>query len=223
MHVSGATVIGAGEARDLIAPLLARHLAPADLEIALDDELMLADEYDWSGVLVLPDGAVIDGDLALDYDAAVCEGRRFRGVIALGTLTVVGDIFNENCDGGPFLVVLGGLHTRHVVKGGAPVVVAGPLVASGFIYCEYNHGSFRAYGGVTAEGVIIDDQLTEIAGPIRAVKVDLLREDASELLLPEFFWEGEDGSIVPMDDLADELKARIFAGAPVFRAGALRG
>jgi hypothetical protein len=215
MHIPNAKIISIDEARDLIAPVLARYLADRDLQITLDNELTFADEHDRSSVLLLPAGAVIDGDLRLDYETAEYEGNPYRGV--LGALAASGDILNSNVDGGPFLVVLGGLTARQILKGGAAFIVAGPITSPGMIYCEYNHGAFRAFGGVAAQRIILDDQSHEIAAPISGIKLDLWKDDATQYLLPEFFYEDEEGSIEPIDELSELLKARILAGEPIFR------
>ncbi len=44
MHIPDAKIVSIDEARALIAPVLARHLADRDLQITLDSELMFADE-----------------------------------------------------------------------------------------------------------------------------------------------------------------------------------
>ncbi len=217
MHIPDAKIVSIDEARALIAPVLARHLADRDLQITLDSELMFADDHDRSGVLLLPAGTVIDGALRLDYETAEYEGQSYRGVLALGALAVSGGIHNDNVDGGPFLVVLGGLTARQILKGGATFIVAGPVTSPGMIYCEYNHGAFRAFGGVAAQGIILDDQSHEIAAPISGIKLDLWKDDARQYLLPEFFYEDDQGSLEPIDDLSELLKARILAGAPIFR------
>ncbi len=219
MHILDAELIPPEEAHALLAPILAGHLAGRDLQIALDDELCLADEYDRGGILLLPDGARISGDLKLDYDAAAHGGRTYRGIIALGDLRVAGDILNDDTDGGPFLVVLGALSVRHIIKGGAPIIVVGPLGATGIIYCEYNHGSFRAWGGSSANGIVIDDQPYDIAAPVKGPLAVLWNGEAHHHLLPEFFYEEDDGTIQPVDDLSEELKSRIRSGQPIFRSG----
>lgn len=221
MLITGGKLISSQEAKALLAPVLARHMAPRDLQIALDDELNFADEYDRSGVLLLPDGAAIDGDLALDYECAEYDGKSFRGVLALGSLAVHGGILNANVDGGPFLAVLGPLTVRHIIKGGAPLIAAGPIISAGTIYCEYNHGSFRAWGGITAQVIVIDDQSYDISGPVSGIKVVLWQDDATQYLLPEFFYENDDGTLEANDDLSETLKARIRAGEPIFRDDAL--
>jgi hypothetical protein len=227
MPIPGAKLIPAEEARRLVAPLLAHHHKGSDLERTLDDDLMLS--ADAGEVLALPDNSVIDGDLALDWEAATYDGRRFRGILALGRLTVNGDIRNDNWDGGPFLVALGPLSVRHVLKRGAPLVAFGPLDASGIIYCEYNHGLFRALGGIKSQGIIMDDHSHQLAGPVDAplAVLDPGAPDArnpQDTLLPDFFEEEDDhGHVYQIDDLNVILRDRILAGQPVFRADAPRG
>lgn len=222
MSFANARIITVDEARTLVTPVLASFMAKADLEIALDHELMFADDYESSGILALPDGAVVEGDLVLDPDEAVAGGTSYRGIIALGALTVTGDIVNACCDGGPFLVTLGPLHVRHILKGGATMIAVGPVTALGTIYCSFNHGGFRAWGGVTAQAIFIDDQLYEIAGHVEAVKLVLGEDDPAGYLVPELLWEEDDGSLIPMDDFGEEVTARIKAGEPVFQAEAPR-
>jgi hypothetical protein len=228
MPIPDAKLISAEAARALIAPLLARHRKGSDLQIVLDDELMLSASYS-GAVLALPDNTVVDGDLQLEWETATYEGKRYRGILALGRLTIKGDIRNDNWDGGPFLVALGPLATRHVLKRGAPLLAFAPLDASGTIYCEYNHGSFRALGGVRAQGVVMDDHDHQLAGPVDAplAVLGMALPDARDpqaTLLPEFFDEEDDyGRIYPIDDLNVLLRARILAGQPVFRADAPRG
>jgi hypothetical protein len=217
MHIPTARIISTDEARALIEPALAPRLPARDLKIALDDELGFADAYDRRGVLLLPEGAMIHGNLRLDYETAAYGNEPYRGILALGSLTVLGDVINDNVDGGPFLIVRGALSVGNMLKGGAPVIVFGPLVSPGMIYCEYNHGTFRAYGGIAAQGLIIDDQSHDIAGPVSGVKLVMGEDDASDYLLPEFFYADNDGTMEAIADLGAVLKARIRAGRPIFR------
>jgi hypothetical protein len=118
---------------------------------------------------------------------------------------------------------------RHVLKRGAPIVAFAPIDASGVIYGEYNHGTFRALAGLRAQGVIMDDHCHELKGPVDApiVVLDPGSADAREprdVLLPEFFdAEDEYGRVYPIDGLSVALRQRILAGHPIFRADAPRG
>ncbi|MEI9902518.1 MAG: hypothetical protein WDN31_23250 [Hyphomicrobium sp.] len=217
MHIADARIVSIEEARAYVAPLLARHLSPPDLQAALDNDLMFADAYDRSGVLLLPEGAQIAGDLRLDHAMATYDGRPFRGILALGALWVEGDIVNDAADSGPFLVVLGCLCVRHIIKGGSPVIVMGPLVSPGVIYCQHNHGSFRAFGGIAALGIIIEDRRYHIAGPVSGVRLIMAEDDASDFLLPRFFCADDDGTIEPIEDFEEVLKRHIRSGAAIFR------
>jgi len=216
--IPGARLISPEEARVLIEPVLKPHLKAKDLQYTLDRELCLDDEYDRRGVLELPDGTTIAGDLVLDFDAAEYEGKRYRGVVALGDLAIDGDILAENPDAGPFLAVCGGLAVRQVIKGGAPMIVGGKLTATGLIYCFYNnHGRLRALGGLKARGLIVDDQKIDIKKPIEVDVKALKARDLAEALLPDLLSENEDGKIVPMDDVGEEIIARMKAGQPVLK------
>jgi len=129
-------MISADDASERLRPLLGRHMRGRELDIALDDELSLADPYDGTGVLFLAPGSTIGGDLVLDYQAAHIGDRAFRGIVAEGELTITGDIRNHNSDGGPFLVTLGRLFVRHILKQGAVMIALGPVAASGSIFCS---------------------------------------------------------------------------------------
>jgi hypothetical protein len=216
--ISGGSFQSREAAKSTIEAVLEPHLGPDERQDVLGRELCLDDDYDRSGVLVLPDGVTIDGDLILDFDAAEYEGRPFRGVIALGQLNITGDLLAENSDGAPFLVVRGGLNVRHIIKGAAPLIVGGPLVVSGLAYIFYNHGHFRAYGGLEAPGLIVDDQGIDIRGPVAVAVQALDVADLADVLSDDLLEEDEDGNIVVMEDYHEELVERIKAGQPVLRS-----
>lgn len=228
MNIANAWLIPAGEARALVAPWFAKHHRGADLARTLDDDLMFGGT-DTGDVLAVPAGTAIDGDLLLDWEAAQFDGKRIRGILALGRLTITGDIRNDNWDGGPFLIALGPLSVRHVLKRAAPLIAFASLNASGTIYCEYNHGMFRALGGVSARGIVMDDHSHELADPVDA-PLAVLDEGAGharaphEVLMPELFDEEDEyGRIYPIDDLNVTLRRRILNGEAVFRPDAPRG
>jgi hypothetical protein len=218
ISIPGARLVSPEEARATIELVLKPHLNAKDLLYALDRELCLDDEYDRRGVLELPDGAVIDGDLVLDFDAAEYEGKRYRGVVGLGQLTIKGDILAENPDAGPFLAVCGGLDVRQIIKGGAPMIVGGRLTAAGLVFCFYNnHGRLRALGGLKAQGLVVDDQKIDIKKPIEVPIKALKARAFAEVLVADLLSEDEDGKFVPMDDVGAEIIARMKAGRPVLR------
>ena len=101
-------------------------------------------------MLLLPDGAVIAGDLPLDWPEATFEGRSYRGVVAAGALTVTGDILNETAEPRDLLVALGALRVRSIVQSAMTLVATGPITASDRISGELSRGSIRAYGGLRA-------------------------------------------------------------------------
>ncbi len=228
MNIPGARLIPAEEARRLVAPWFAKHHKGADLEGTLDEALMLSGAHA-GAVLTLPHGASVDGNLVLEWESASFEDKRFRGIVALGRLTIKGDIRNDNWDGGPFLVALGPLTAGNILKRGAPIVAFGSLDCRGIIYGEYNHGMFRALGGVRAQGIVMDDHDHELAAPVDAPVAVLdagfgYPIEPQEILLPEFFDEEDDyGRVYPVDDFNVVLRQRILAGKPVIRADAPRG
>jgi hypothetical protein len=195
ISVPGARLISPEQARAIIEPVLKPHLNEKDLQYALDRELWLDDEYDRRGVLELPDCTTIDGDLVLDFDAAEYEGRRYRGVVALGLLTITGDVLAENPDAGPFLTVCGGLGVRQIVKGGAPMIVGGRLEADGLIFCFYNnHGGLRALGGLKAQGLLVDDQKIDVKKPIEVRAKATTPRALADVLVPDLLTEGRNGN-----------------------------
>lgn len=219
MAFADARIVSRAEARALILPHLAARMPRRDADLTLDIELGLADDAGEDGVLLLPFAADCPRDLVLDYDVAVHGGQRYRGILAPGSLTVEGGIRNDDIDGGPFLVVLGCLSVRHVIKGGAPLICFGPLVSPGVVYCQYNHGSFRAYGGIAAQGIVIEDQRYAIAGPVSGVRLVVGKDDAVARLLPEFF-AAHGANLELVADFGRMLEGRIRRGEPVFRRDA---
>jgi hypothetical protein len=200
-------------ARKVVAPVLVPRLAACRLDIALLKDLLLPGDGDSDDVLLLPDGAVIGGDLPLDWPEATFEGRSYRGVVAAGALTVTGDILNETADTGTFLVALGALRARGIVQNAMTLVATGPITASDRISCELSRGSLRAYGGLRARELIIGDERLDLAGSPDALKLVLMDVDASELLLPDFFYGRYCAAASSAGDLGRALGSRIKASA----------
>ena len=213
MHIEDARLVSPAVARKLVAPVLAPRLAARRLDIALLKDLLLPGADDAGDVLLLPDGAVIDGDLLLDWPDAKYEGRSYRGVVAAGALTVTGDILNETDDPGNFLVALGDLRARSIVQSAMTLVATGSIMASDRISCELSRGSLRAYGGLRARELIIGDERLDIAGSADALKLVLMDVDASELLLPDLFYGDCCAAASSAGDLGRALGARIKASA----------
>lgn len=214
MELAGARLISIDEARALIAPLL-----PSE---TIERELMLGEGPDYGGVLLVDGNAVLSDDLRLEWESAAHDGQKFRGIVVHGDLAIAGDIVSTNWDGGPFLVVLGTTHVRHILKRGAPIIFIGPLKASGTIYCEHNHGAFRALGGLSATALVDDDHLCELRGAVDAIVFATRSDDPRAFLLEEFYYEEDDGEAYLIDDVAVALIGNILAEKPVFRAGAPR-
>lgn len=221
LSIPGAELISPEAAHDLIEPVLKPHLSAADLKFALDRELSLDDEYDRRRVLALPDGAVVPSNLVLDFALSPYDSSGWRGIVALGRLTVEGDILAENMDGGPFLVTRGDVSVRHIIKAGAPLAAGGRITASGIVYCCYNHGSFRALGGLTAKGLIIDDPHFQLKGSVDAVTYIGGVDSAAEKFVPDLLEEDEDG-IRLMDDASEEIITRMKGGRDVLLPHAVR-
>jgi hypothetical protein len=216
VEIPDAKIISRHEARSLIAPSLGWVLPSREVEVSLDHDLHFDEPDDRGGVLLLPPDATVDGNLEMDYDTAEYNGEAYRGVVALGSLNVIGDVRNEDASRGPFLFVCRTLAVSNMLKGGANFVVIGALVSPGVVFCERGPGKMRIYGGLAALGLILDDHNVDIAGPLIGSKLVIGEDDARAYLLPELFHEHE-GSAEAIDNLDAVIKARIRAGRPVFR------
>lgn len=214
MEIPGARLIGLAQARPLLEP----HLDPDVIEL----DLMFEEPDSYGGIALAPGGTLIAGDLALEWENATLNGSKLRGLLVDGALTVDGDITSENWDGGPFLVVTGQTKVRHIIKRGAPIVFLGPLQASGSVYCEHNHGVFRAHGGMRAQALINDDHLWELREPVEGIVFDTRADDPRAFLLERFYYEEDDGEVFLIDDAAAAMIADIRAGVPIFRPDAPR-
>jgi hypothetical protein len=212
--IENARLVSLAAAVKLIAPLLAPRLAARRLDIALLKDLLLPGGDAAGEVLLLPAGAVISGDLVLDWPHAAYEGRPYRGVVSEGDLTVTGDILNETGDAGAFLVALGALRVRRILQSTMTLVATGPITASDRICCELSHGSLRAYGGLRARELVIGDERLDVAGSPDALKLVLMDVEASELLLPDLFYERCSAAASSTGDLGRALGGRFKASEP---------
>jgi hypothetical protein len=213
VHIENVRLVSPSVARKLVAPVLAPRLAARSLDIALLKDLLLPGVDDSGEVLLLPDGAVIGGDLMLDWPEATFEGRSYCGVVAAGALTVTGDILNETADPGTFLVALGALRVRSIVQSAMTLVATGPITASDRISCELSRGTIRAYGGLRARELIIGDERLDPAGSPDALKLVLMDVEAAEMLLPDLFYGDCRAAASSAGDLSRALGARIKASA----------
>jgi len=117
---------------------------------------------------------------------------------------------------------MGTTRVRHILKRGAPIVFVGPLEASGTVYCEHNHGAFRALGGMSATALFDDHHLCELRGAVDAIVFATRSDDPRAFLLEELYYEEDDGEVYLIDDVAVALIGNILAGKPIFRADAPR-
>ena len=81
--------------------------------------------------LILPPGAYLDGDFWLDDGAADTGGASIGTIVALGDLSINGQIVSESHDSGLFLLAGGNLQTHGLIKGAASIVVLGSLASRG--------------------------------------------------------------------------------------------
>jgi hypothetical protein len=116
---------------------------------------------DHDEVIVHEAGAVIQGDL--DFDDS--------NHVAVGDLTVEGNIENHDWDAGGFLVVLGSCRAKNVVSGGGQMIVTGDLVVDNAILCSYNHGWLEVRGDMRA-GLIAAEHATIVKGSVTGTTID---------------------------------------------------
>lgn len=83
--------------------------------------------------------------------------------------------------------------------------------------CSGNHGVLRAYGGLLANELIVDDHHVEIEGRCAAVRFELYRGDARCLDRRFVYVAQDDGVTYPLDDAAGLIKRHLLAGGRVLR------
>lgn len=164
-----------------------------------------------AAILFLKPDTHLSGDLLLDFDSGWARDGGIVGIACEGDLHVDGDVLNRNLNRGPLLFVAGNLHVRNLIKGGAPVIVLGNLIAEGIVVGEYNDGVARIAGDLTAQGLFLDDHDFGVFGTIRAPRLNTDEDDPSAVLAPELF-EDEDG-VFPG---GRRLWSRQRAGLPLF-------
>ncbi len=103
----------------------------------------------------------VAGDLCLDWEQ---WPQGTTGLIVTGDLNVTGSILNTVLEGGAFLHVLGSVRARHLLAGGADIVINGDVDLSEVLYAHYNDGSLIIHGSLRAPVLINDDHHVEISG-----------------------------------------------------------
>ncbi|WP_306350106.1 polymer-forming cytoskeletal protein [Flavobacterium sp. '19STA2R22 D10 B1'] len=131
------------------------------------------DEQDY--LLVAEDDVVVNSHLILDVFKEgqteklfkllqVKETKQFsgriQGIIVLGDLTVHGSIINEIGDYGPFIYNKGNVQCQSLLLGGSYAELKGNCIAKEVVLCDYNHGTFKCEGTITAPVFIVNDHHT---------------------------------------------------------------
>lgn len=187
-----------------------RNRLPKKLRPSLD---RLLERLGGDVVARLPGATQLGGSLHWDFDRqAVCDdGRRIGLLLVEGDLLLEGDLVNREGDFGPGLLVMGDLHLRHLVHGGADWLVAGDVRASGLVVGHYNHGSLLVGGAIHAAALFADDHHLEALGGIdRRTRED---DEAISALVGEVL-DCSDGYL-RVD--TDAVIARILDGQAVLR------
>lgn len=165
--------------------------------------------------LVLPGGAVVEGDLELDLDVLAKEG--ISTVAVLGDCEVRGRLINNDGDGRPFFFVDGDLRALAIEKGGASFIVLGSVKSDGLVFCDRDNGVFLVGGDLSAPAIISCDQDIIVSGAMRGTVVSSELGNMRDALVPEVFIDPSD----PEDEFADGslIRKRIAAGQRVLKAG----
>ncbi len=167
--------------------------------------------YDRGKVLILPNNCVLPGLLILDWQEQWVEQNEIVAVCCMGNLTVEGDILNRTLEGGPLLFVGGNLATNNLIKAGAPIVVLEELRANGLVVGEYNDGTMRIGGALTAEAYLLLDHDGFVRGNINARTYSDEENDWREVLCDAVFdSEDEDYPDVDLIYAAQKAGMKIF-------------
>jgi hypothetical protein len=124
----------------------------------------------------------------------------------MGDLTVEGDIINRTLEGGPLLFVGGNLATNNLIKAGAPIVVLEELRANGLVVGEYNDGTMRIGGDLTAEAYLLLDHDGFVRGSINASTYSDEENEWREVLCDAVF-ESDDEDYPDVDLIYAAQKA----------------
>jgi hypothetical protein len=153
----------------------------------------------------------LTGLLILDWQEQWVEQNKVIAVCCLGDLIVEGDIVNRTLEGGPLLFVGGNLRVDNLVKAGAPVVVLGDVEANGLVIGEYNDGTMRIGGDLTAKAYLLLDHDGFVRGntyaPMYSDEENEWREVLSDSVFPS---EDEDYPEVDLIYAAQKAGMKIF-------------
>lgn len=166
--------------------------------------------------LVLKAGTVIPGDLLLDTDAEPFLSGDYSCVVALGDLTVQGQILNADSEDAPFLLVGGSLYADELIKAAAGIVVLGSLNIKGLTLCDGDNGALLVGGALISDAVIDCDHEILVLGDVQAAVASDDLGNMRELLVADVFEDPDDPSNEwPEGDL---IRSRLVAGLPVLKS-----
>lgn len=167
--------------------------------------------YTKEKVLVLPNNCDLTGLLILDWQEHWVQQNQVIAVCCLGDLIVDGDIVNRTLEGGPLLFVGGNLKVDNLVKAGAPIVVLGDVEAKGLVIGEYNDGTMRIGGDLTANAYLLLDHDGFVRGNTNAPMYSDEDSEWREVLTASLFpSEDEDYPEVDLIYAAQKSGMKIF-------------
>lgn len=162
-------------------------------------------------VLVLPNNCVLTGLLVLDWQESWVQHNQVMAICCLGDLIVNGDIVNRTLEGGPLLFVGGNLRVDNLVKAGAPAVVLGDVEADGLVIGEYNDGTMRIGGDLTAQAYLLLDHDGFVRGHTNALQFSDDENEWREVLSAAVFpSEDEDYPDVDLIYAAHKTGMKVF-------------
>lgn len=162
-------------------------------------------------ILVLETNSALAGPLILDWKEPWVKRNNVIAICCLGDLKIDGDIVNRTLEGGPLLFVAGSLTVDNLVKAGAPVTVLGNIDATGIVIGEYNDGTMRVGGNLTAHAYLLFDHDGFVRGEISAISYSDDEGDWRDFLSPAVFpSEDEDYPDVDLIYAAHKAKMNLF-------------
>lgn len=116
--------------------------------------------------------AFYDGDLQLaslelDWRNEDSDEADVAIIFINGSLTVTGNIVNENTDGAVSLMIMGDLYANNIAVGGQEIYVVGNVTVKEVFCGSYNHGETKIKGNLTTAVLIEDDYRCLVEGEKR--------------------------------------------------------
>ncbi|MCL1918368.1 MAG: WGR domain-containing protein [Peptococcaceae bacterium] len=199
--------------RSLYEPYLLVYDGDLLIDLGESGNFSIEEEWDFSepeslsrlgialeNIIMVQDGQ--QTKLTRDILAQLPDHQKYAyGLYVNGNLTVKGNIFNDNCDGGMSLLVKGNLEANNLIIGGSWVGIHGKTTLRNVILGFYNHGASYFPGSVKAGYIINLDgylDIKEFEGLVIDDKDTFAEPDYS---VEDFFGRGRDGDDIGFEDV----------------------